>query len=115
MATEKTPRLHKDIPASVSIGGTTYSVEPWFVALTEDDERWGETSFEEQTIRINQNLPAAMQVAVLWHEIFHIFLDRSGLCDIVAEKVEEALCRSFGYFMQELETSGLYKLQTGGG
>lgn len=113
MATEltSTRKLHKDIPGSVPVGIMTFSIEPWNMPLTDDEDTWGDVSFEEQTIRVNQNLARGMQVMTLWHELFHVFLEVTGLSDVVSEKVEESLCCGFGYFMADLEDKGFYKLR----
>lgn len=105
----ESPKLHKDIPAEVQVGIVTFSVEPWYVPLTENAETWGETCFDEQTIRINQNLPRHLQVMVFWHELFHIFLEQTGLSWLADERLEEGLACGFGYFMANMEGT-VYRL-----
>lgn len=89
MNARRYPHLPKEVQTP---GGVVVVKRVPPIKLPTSVEAWGTWEPYARTIEIDQSPPMRHQWKVLFHELTHVALDDSGLCNGMTEEMQEAVC-----------------------
>lgn len=71
----------------------------------------GTYNLADREIRVRSDIPDCSAYQVLGHEMMHMILGDSGISNLLAPKMEEALCDAFGTWFAVALQSGKLSLK----
>jgi len=63
----------------------------------ENKNIYGEINYGLQIININDRLTDKQKINTLLHELFHLYLYKTGLYELLSKNIREALCQVFSF------------------
>lgn len=64
----------------------------------------------QNEIKVSMKYPHNSIISTFYHELGHVFLEQTGLHNLLKKKQEEAFCDAFGYWMARFISDNYYVL-----
>lgn len=101
----QTETLVPGLPDSVPLGARTFNIERHPDDNPKVGDEMGGIDYEDQTILVCVGQPLYERISILFHEIAHDRLDRTGISHLLTQPQQEAICDFVGGMVAELFAS----------